>query len=322
MPMPDIVEIRAIMNKLRGRHVASPRNDLFLRHFNRLLDCGDDGQLCHVPMRFTDAWETRGVMVVDGAGGGKTTMIKRALERHPAMQGAEGEAAHYITARVPTPATFKGMGTALLRSSGYVQITNDLPAWQIWDRLRLRLRNLGVTVLWIDEAHDLFGADRDLILRSLKALMQGDDALIVILSGTERLDEIVRSDPQLLRRLSIQNLAPVSAAADEANFQAIMNEYCRLAGVHPPRNPDLVARIFHASRYKFGRSIETIINAIEIALEEGASGLTIKHFITLYGMKEGCSPAENIFHARNWMLIDPDRTALPEPAKKKRVKSA
>ncbi len=36
-----------------------------------------------------------------------------------------------------------------------------------------------------------------MILRALKSLMQGDEAVIVILSGTERLSEVIRAGAQV-----------------------------------------------------------------------------------------------------------------------------
>lgn len=66
-----------------------------------------------------------------------------------------------------------------------------------------------------------------MILRALKALMQGDEAVIVILSGTERLGEIIRTDPQVQRRFSTMQLRPVSATTDGDDFGDLIEAYCR-----------------------------------------------------------------------------------------------
>lgn len=73
---------------------------------------------------------------------------------------------------MPSAATFKSMGGTLLERSGYPVITANREGWSLWDTLRGRLKNLGITVLWIDEAHDLLCADKNVILRAIKALMQ------------------------------------------------------------------------------------------------------------------------------------------------------
>lgn len=60
-------------------------------------------------------------------------------------------------------------------------------------------------------------------------------------------------------------------------------------------------------RYRFGRSIETALNAIEAALDSGDDGLTNDHFAQAWAMLEGCAPGRNVFLADDWSSIDPDR---------------
>ena len=303
--MSNPAETARILQKLRKLRIDTPRDAAFTSHIDRLLSRNDEGNLLHEPLRFSAGRETRGVMVIDGPGGGKTTLIARALERHPALAGAAGR--HYLEASVPSPATFKSMTGALLHRSGYPVNAANREGWSLWETLRGRLKDLGITVLWIDEAHDLFCADRNLILRALKALMQGDEAVILILSGTERLREIVRSDQQVQRRFSTLNLPPVAEATDAASFQGVIGEYCRIAGLEPPLEADLLPRLFHGARYRFGRCVETIIGAIELALEGGAPRLDIGHFAEFWGQQEGCPLGGNVFLARDWPQIDPDR---------------
>lgn len=230
--MPNPAENARILHQLRKLRIDTPRDSAFISRLDRLLCRDEEGNLQHEPQRFSLGQETRGVMVIDGAGGGKTTLIARALERHPVLTGPDGR--HYLEASVPSPATFKSVGGTLLERSGYPVITANREGWSLWETLRGRLKNLGITVLWIDEAHDLFCADKNLILRALKALMQGDEAVIPILSGTERLHEIVRSDPQVRRRFNTLILPPVAEAVDGASFQGVIGEYCRIAGLEPP----------------------------------------------------------------------------------------
>jgi len=314
--MPNPAEIAQIMDKLRRRRINTNRDTDFACHLERLLCRHDNGDLSHEPRRFSDGRETRGVMVIDGAGGGKTTLIARALERHPVLVGKTGR--HYLDASVPSPATFKSMGNTLLHRSGYPVIAGNREGWSWWETLRGRLKDLGITVLWIDEAHDLFCADKNLILRAIKALMQGDEAIIPILSGTEMLREIVRSDPQVQRRFSTLVLPPVSEAADGNCFWHVLDEYCRTAGLQPPTDIDLMPRLFHAARYRFGRCVDTIIGAIEQALEGNASSLDIGHFAEFWGIQEGCFLDQNVFTAVDWQSVDPDRDEQHEMPRARR----
>ncbi|WP_449044519.1 hypothetical protein [Paracoccus versutus] len=99
--MPNPAEAARILQKLRKLRVDTSRDAAFTTHLDRLLCRDEAGNLLPEPQRFSAGRETRGVMVVDGAGGGKTTLISRALERHPVLSGATGR--HYLDASVPTP---------------------------------------------------------------------------------------------------------------------------------------------------------------------------------------------------------------------------
>ncbi|UFM64676.1 TniB family NTP-binding protein [Paracoccus sp. MA] len=305
--MPDPAATARILEKLRKLRIDTPRDAAFRSHFDRLLRRDEAGNLLHEPQRFSAERETRGVMVIDGAGGGKTTLIDHALARHPALAGAGTDGRHYLEASVPSPATFKSMAGALLHRSGYPVNAAHREGWSLWETLRGRLKDLDITTLWIDEAHDLFCADRNLILRAIKAIMQGDEAVVVILSGTENLREIIRSDPQVQRRFSTLNLPPVAVATDGANFREVIAAYCRIAGLEQPLEADLIPRLFHAARYRFGRCVETILGAIEFALEGDASRLDIGHFAEFWGLQEGCPLGGNVFLAPDWPQIDPDQ---------------
>ncbi|PVH27301.1 TniB family NTP-binding protein [Pararhodobacter oceanensis] len=313
----DNLRVLEDLNKL---HINTPRDAEFASHLNRLLRRDENGEILAEARKFTRTGETRGIMVIDGAGGGKSTLISHALETHPALaKGADGMP-KYISSLVPSPATFKSMTEELLDKSGYPEVSRRREAWGMWKIFRSRLESFGTTVLWIDEAHDLFCADRNLILRAVKTLMQGDGAVIVILSGTEMLAEIVRSDPQVQRRFSTLYLPPVSVQTDGEQFRGVIDAYCAKAGLVPPVESELVDRLFHASRYRFGRCVENIMNAIERALIDEDEQLDIDHFAQGWAMQEGCVLGANVFLAKEWWMIDLDRHEDEEQPTRRRKK--
>lgn len=216
--MIDHAKNARIMEGLRARHVEAPRDAEFASHLERLLRRDEAGSLTAEAVRFAATDETRGVLVIDGSGGGKTTVVAHLLANHPALKAGEHGHAAWLGLSVPSPAPFKSMGLEILRQSGYPNVSARREAWSVWEQVRARLKMLGVSILWIDEAHDLFCKDSAMLLRAMKALMQGDEAVIVILSGTERLNEVIRSDPQVQRRFSTMRLHPVSAATDGEDF--------------------------------------------------------------------------------------------------------
>lgn len=304
--MLDTYEIDQTLARVRALHVCNPRDEAFSAHLDRLLMKSPSGDVLPVAARFTNTGETRGIMVIDGPGGGKSTFVKRGLLRHPALAVSETGTLPYLEATVPSPATLKSMAQHLLEKSGYPLGGSRREVWAMLQVLRERLQMLGVSILWIDEAHDLFCADKNLILRALKSLMQGDGAVIVILSGTEKLAEIVRSDPQVQRRFSTLNLPPVDAHADYDDISAIVEAHCARAGLEPPVEADLVDRLVHAARHRFGRCIEYSTLAVERALLDGTDQLRVDHFAAAWAMQEGENIAKNVFLADDWWEIDAD----------------
>jgi len=169
---------------------------------------------------------------------------------------------------------------------------------------------LQTVVLWIDEAHDLFvsGTPREAgeVLKTLKSLLQGDAAVIVILSGVEELWRVTSFDRQVSRRYAKMILPPVSAAADGPVLSKALTGYCALAGVAPPEDDDLIPRLIHAARGRFGLCLEAMGNAIELAADADEPEVTIHHFARNFAMQEGCEPLRNPFLSSRWSLIDVD----------------
>jgi len=308
-------EIRNTLAALRNIHIETNQRDLSLKdHLSRLLELDEDGNFLPVPVRFTANLETRGIALIEAAGGGKTTAIRRLLASIPTL-GLDPETgmARYVEVTVPNPATQKRIGKAILKAVGVEDVSERTPAWEMFRIARHRMSLLGIAVLWIDEAHDLFlsGSAREIdeMLKTLKSLMQGDSAVIVILSGTERLKGITSFDPQVSRRFSKIFPPDLQQGADNADLEDLIRSYCAEAGLVPDLTGDLAGRLIHASRKRFGRAIETLIDAIECALREGGDRLGIEHFAEAWGMKEGCPWNENVFVVPDWSSVVLDEEA-------------
>ena len=136
--------------------------------------------------------------------------------------------------------------------------------------------------------------------------MQGEGAIIVILSGTQELAKHVRSDAQVQRRFSTLVLPCVTEEHDLDRFNAAISSYTSKAGLEWGGDKLIVEKLSLASRYVFGRCVETIYKAIEEALLEGAPALTSDHFARTWAMQEGCLADNNVFLADEWWAIRPD----------------
>jgi hypothetical protein len=304
---------QATVAELRNRYIATERDEIFSRHFNRLLQVNVAGASVPKPVRYNNTGETRGIMMIDGAGGGKTSLVRRALKRHPAFERNDDAHLPWIEVKVPNPATLKSLGVEILRRTGLKDVSDRAPASQIWAWVAHRLQLNGTVVLWIDEAHDLFrkGYETEAMLNTLKWLMQGEHPVIVILTGVEALGHIAAYDEQVNRRYSKIVLPSVQDAVDGPRLREILEKYCASMGLVAPKDADLTARLIHASRHRFGRCIENMINAIEIALLDREDALRLEHFAESFAMQEGCLPSENVFLVPMWHDIDLSAKPLP-----------
>lgn len=301
-------EIRTTISGLREKYVRLERDRLFRSAIDRLLDCDEEGNLLPTRVRFTANGEARGLVVTDGAGGGKTSLVRQTLVNHPALQPSEHAAMPCVSVTVPSPATAKSVGAEILRKTGYPAQAGNRTAHAIWTDVAHRFRMLGTVVLWIDEAHDVFPrqskSEAPQILKTLKSLMQGDAAVIVILSGIDNLWSSISFDDQVKRRFRPFALPQVSTSADCKMISRILDGYASAAGLEVAVSGDLAERLVHAGRHRFGRCIEQIIDAIEIALYRGDKTLDANHFADAFFAQEGCDVSNNVFLIPRWSSID------------------
>jgi type II secretory pathway predicted ATPase ExeA len=298
---------------LRGKYLTTAHDAAFRAHLDRVLAKDADGAVIAEPVRVTKSGETRGVLVTGEPGSGKTSIVQNAMTKHPAFGVADGAAPRWISLTVPSPATMKSLGLELLDPLGYPHMSPRETAWKIWQTVRHRIEMRGVTVVWIDEAHDLLNrksphetAD---MLKMLKSLMQGPAAVVVVLSGVPSLRNVIAQDQQVARRFSKLAIPPVSAAADAELLDRALRGYCRFGGVTPPVEQDLMLRIVHAGRGRLGRCLELMIGAIEVAVGEGATQLGQQHFAQRFAAQEGCDIVRNVFLSPRWSSLDLDAAA-------------
>jgi hypothetical protein len=303
---------KATIARLRSLHIPTERDRALAAQLDRLLQTDGDGGQIPVPVRFTADLETRGIAIIEAAGGGKTTAVRKVLSRTTALNPVGAPPLH-LHAKVPSPATLKSLGLEILRLLDFDQVSTRATAWQIWDAVRHRLSLRGIVVLWIDEAHDLFlsqsAREIDDMLKMLKSLMQGETAVILILSGTGRLSDITSYDPQVNRRFTKVVPRDLVIGADKARLTKVVNDYAREAALAVDWSDALSSRLIHGSRRRFGRAVETIINAIERALSDGDRTLTATHFAEAWGMQEGCAWDENVFVRKDWASAPLDGAA-------------
>ena len=304
--------IAARIAELRALHMETERDCELACQLGRLLRIDAEGRWTPEPVRFAEGMETRGIIMIEPPGGGKTTAIRRLLASAAALN-PEGGSARHLHVQVPSPATLKSLAFEILRATGFEGVSPRATAWEIWGVVRHRLGLLGIAVLWIDEAHDMFRTDAfreiDDMLRMLKSLMQGDSAVVVILSGTERLAQVTGRDPQVSRRFSRVVPKDLVIGASERAVSDLVARYAGRADLRLEWSDDLSGRLIHGSRGRFGRAVETVVNAIERAFADGDDTLGVMHFAEAWGMQEGRAWEDNVFVARDWATRSLDGAA-------------
>jgi hypothetical protein len=301
------IQAQAVLTELRSKHIAMARDQRFVARLDGLLECDEQGRPLPLPIRYTSTGETRGIVVTDGPGGGKTSLVRHALSRHLALQSRDRDERPCISITVPSPATSKSVGREILAACGYPLMSANRTAWDIWGAVRTKFRQLGTVVLWIDEAHDLFRsrspADAEETLKTLKSLMQGENAVIVVLSGIDSLWDDISFDAQVRRRYSRFALAPMSFGDGDMLWK-ILSRFCETAGLGLGPRTDLPERMIHAGRKRFGRCVEQMLAAIEVAIMERSGELCAEHFAEAFAAQEGCSTDQNVFLVPRWAEIE------------------
>ena len=270
----------AQIQKLREIHIPSERDRELKKHLYRLFEVDSSGEMTSVPCRYTAGQETRGVILIEKPGGGKTTAVRTMLQEAQFLaHNPDTGAPRYLEIQVPSPATLKSVGLTILGALGVETVSKNAKLWDIWKTVSQRLAIAGIRVLWLDEAQDLIMArsasDTETSLRMIKSLMQGEHAVIPILSGTDRLAEVAALDPQVSRRFTKIVPSNLQHGVDEVGLISLVEYYCEEAAIKARVNADVMARLITASRHRFGRGIDTIINAIECALWEEDKILTV-----------------------------------------------
>ncbi|CAM3747898.1 TniB family NTP-binding protein [Paracoccus yeei] len=281
---------RSRMDRLRSLYVERDRDSDFRRHMGALLTSGEDPAQPLRPRLFGATRETRGLVVTGAPGQGKTSLVARGLR--DLLGPAAGPAAMPTLAiDVPSPATLKSLGAEIIRVTGLDMSGARDPQHKIWERVRHRMALFGVVVLWIDEAHDVFRTglprERHGILNTIKTLMKGDHAVVPVPSGLPMLEDAVRSDEQVSRRMAKLSLRPVTWECDGRDLMELATGYCDRAGLASDMSEADLLALARAADYGFGRMIEGVLDAIELAGQERATSVDRQHLAESWGFREG-----------------------------------
>jgi hypothetical protein len=306
-----LADALAAVDRAADKYIPTKRDEEFRAQLDRLFARDAKGNPIARPRTNAGTGDAKGLAVIEASGGGKSSLVRQGLSRHPLLQPEHDYHLPWLEVLAPSPATTKSLGIEILEASGLEDVSRKNSEQEIWRMVRHRLALRGVVILWIDEAHDLFGSATPAqvreTLKALKNIMQGKGAVSVILGGIDTLWALTSCDEQVNRRYAKMPLGSISAVTDEKLLLQIMRALCAEACIGVPNGADVLGRLVHASRGRFGRFIETLLAGLEVAALDGANQLEMRHLATAWGRKEGCQMGENVFLAKNWAQIDLSR---------------
>lgn len=301
-------KVARIMETLRHVHIGTSTFRALKDQIRQLFRVGPDGEPTHEPLRFTAGTEAHGVILVAGPGTGKTTDLHQVLREFDALQhNPETGMPRYLHISVASPATLRSLGCQFLEKLGLDRVSDRMKVHEIWSMVRKLLQRQGITLVVVDEAHDMFrtgsNEEADTMFKMMKSLMKDDHPVVMVLAGTERLKAVTRLDGQVNRRFHKIIAPPLDIGADGEDIRQMIAFFAASAGLEVSLRDDLAARLIHGARRRFGRCVETTLAAIKQALDAGEDTLTGAHFEMAWGMAEGVALTANVFAVNDFMAI-------------------
>jgi len=271
-----------------------------------ILETDRDGNLTAVPQRNGLIQEVRGLLTYGETRDGKSALLARNLIRQPSIGLSYGTGqgrALYI--KTPPDASLKGVAMHILKTTGYPDVNERLRTHQVWDAVVHRLQMRKFSILWLDEAHHMFEHSGEVkaVLRRLKNLMQGDQAILLILSGIPSLDEIVRKDSETSERLIRLRLGALKGANEQAELLRFLKNCAKLIHLTLPDDPYLMDRLNFANRGSLGLIVETTYAAMGRAMRRGDRVVTLDDFAKCADRKRGYSDHDSPFEPGDWPSI-------------------
>lgn len=315
-----------VLENLRLRHFWTHREAELTRHLSRLLNQTEDGALAPSPHRFSSLGESRGLVVTGPSGAGKSNALQYCFNKITKNWEQSEDRRPFVKIDVPSLDSLKDLGIATIKETGYYEVSTKRERWSIWDFVRYRFGLVGTAVYWLDEAHDIFRhGETKWILKALKNLMAGPNAVVVVLSGTCRLRDDLAADGEIRRRFRAYEIPPVNPITERELLERALATYAAAVGIEYPDEADILDRLLHGIDNRLGRAIEIMLDALGIAIEAGDQKLDRQHFAEGWATHLECPKGANVFVVENWPDVEPVRDSpqnLLIPPKRGKRKSS
>jgi hypothetical protein len=300
---PQATTLLSAMTDLKSRHYVLPRYSGLEKAFESVLTQFLSAHLAGLHH------EGRGLIVTGGTRAGKSHDIKYLLrafaEGEGALQG--GFQRNYVRVSLRATASWKHLGSALLKALNYPADLDHRSADMVWRRAEGLLKKGHVFLVHIDEfQHLLMGKspkEINMILNGLKDLMKRPEwPIFPIISGVPELLDFVNANDQLTALLEPVTFSDIPYSEDSLQeIDNILVQFSDAIGLDPSdvRDEEIYRRMIHASARRWGRLFELIIHSLAHASASGRKQIKVTDFAETFCRWTGVPRGANVFLVGN-----------------------
>jgi hypothetical protein len=307
--------VAAVMDKLRACYIGSGRDDAVKEELDRLIENSLRKKFPRRPDSDDNRKPGVGFVIVGGSGSGKTEAVERILVDHPVFPGygIGVSGCTLVSVLAPSPTTLALLGHEVLTALGYPP-EQPLREAAAWNRVRKILKRRRVTILHIDDVHNVLQRyqanpkELSKIQSTFRNLLISRDWPVqLILSGVGETLDIFQKDRQLKRRLRYVMFDDLVIADDAEWVTEVAKDFVASAGLKYVEQPgaETVERLIHAAAYQFGLTFEVLLDGIEAAVKAKNKTFGIDDLAKAYEKRTSQPKELNIFASPGWQVIDP-----------------
>ncbi|MBD3668359.1 MAG: TniB family NTP-binding protein [Kangiella sp.] len=228
------------------------------------------------------------MVILGETNNGKTSVIKRFLKRHPAINDSFEDATQVpvVSIEMPPEANQDSIYISILREL-YVPFQRNARKDEKFNQIKSIVERLNIRMLMIDEFHTLLDNNvlrQTQVLNTIKYL--GNSLQIpIVAAGTKEAHRALLSDSQLSNRFKPYELSRWKL---DIEFRKLLKSFEKLIALDKPSNldqRDLAIEIMNMSEGWIGEIAEIIKSAAINAIKDGTEQITLDglkklHWIT------------------------------------------
>jgi len=219
-----------------------------------------------------------GSLISAPSGNGKSTIFRVFVKTHPTKVTPEAHVIPVLEVEAPPIPGEKRFLGAMLRAFG-ADVLDRGDVEHRMNRVTKYIEGCGVKLILVDEVHNLLsGSGRQLEETcNLMKYISNQFSLPTVLAGTERAENVVRSDPQLVSRFPIVTLPPWKDGGSYRTFLRLMESTLPLANPSNVASDEIASYLLQESGGILGDIVLGLKEAAVNAILDGTERITINH---------------------------------------------